>query len=211
MDLIKKYWYVLFALILIVAAILWIRGDGCGKVGNYFAGDVDVTNPPAPEKVGIPTDTVPVPMIEDRYTVAERLNPLHIKTTAEELTEDLLPGTEVYQVAGEGLIYRTEDGYIYATEDLDITAYKKPYPSIAAEFRPKVIATTDFSNIGIGVEVDLVRAWDIHAGPAGGYNGALWGGGGIGYNVLKNVDVGGYGGYSTDGATYGILVGIAIE
>ncbi len=209
--MIKKYWH-WGVITLVIVSLIWLFPlGGCDLVKGLFKGKI--TNPPSPSEVGIPGDAEPVPIIEDRYTVAERVNPFHTETTAETLTKDLPAGTEVYQVAGEGLIYRTQDGFIYKVGDLEIEAFKKPAPFIAAELRPKIIATSDFSTAGFGVELDLVRAGKFHAGPAGGFNvdGSVWGGGGVGYNAWRNVDVGGYGGYGTDGTTYGVSIGIGIE
>lgn len=209
MDLIKKYWWIFFILALILFIILIIAGGN--EAIKYFTGNV--TNPPPPSEVGIPEDATPVPIIGDRYTIVERANPFHAETRAEELTKDLPSGTEVYEVIGEGLIYRTPDGFIYETGELDVIAYKTPAPFIAAEFRPKVIATTDFSTAGVGIELDLLRIGRLNVGPSvgGNFNKTVWFGAGAGINVWKNVDVGGYGGYGTDGVTYGVSVGIAIE
>ncbi len=206
----KQYWYILTVLLIIATVIFYLRFDGCDR---FFAGDIDVTNPPPPSEVGIPEEAEPVPMIEDRYTIAERVNPFHHTTRAEEITEGLPAGTEVYEVEGEGIIYRTQEGFIYKTGDLEIAAYKKPEKLIAMELRPKLIATTDFATAGLGVEIDVIRAGKFHAGPAVGINvdRSAWGGGGIGYNVWRNVDAGAFGGYGSGGATYGISIGIAIE
>lgn len=211
MDLIKKYlpWAVIA---FIIVAVIWIFPlGGCDVIKGLFAGKV--SSPPLASEVGIPEDAVPVPVIEDRYTIAERVNPFHKVTRAEELTKDLPPGTEVYDVKGAGQIYRTPDGFIYKVGDLEIDAYKKPTPFIAAELRPKIMATSDFSTVGFAVELDLVRAGKFHAGPAAGFNmdSSVWGGAGVGYNAWRNVDIGGYGGYGTNGTTYGLSVGIAIE
>jgi hypothetical protein len=69
--------------------------------------------------------------------------------------------------------------------------------------------------VGIAAELDMVRVWDVHVGPSGGYqlDKTGWVGAGGGYNVAKNVDVGGYAGKTigADGWSYGLSVGIAIE
>ena len=69
--------------------------------------------------------------------------------------------------------------------------------------------------------MDVLRIEKTHLGPAVGVyvktfvtanrNIDGWLGGGAGINVWKNVDVGGYGGYGTEGWTGGVSVGVGIE
>ncbi|MCP4231253.1 MAG: hypothetical protein GY771_14045 [bacterium] len=216
-----KYLPWLIPVVLAIAVILWLVFGGYDAIRDYFENEpsgVTTLNPPPPADVGIPEDAEPVPVVEDRYTISERLSPFYEPTRAEELTKDLPPGTEVYEVGipgrEPGLIYRTPQGYVYELGDLDVTAYRTPEPFIAAEFRPKVIATTDFSSVGVGFELDLLRIWSVNIGPAvgGNFNKTFWLGAGAGYNVWKNVDIGGYGGKALGNRkySYGIDIGITI-
>lgn len=163
---------------------------------------------------------VAVKVVEDDLTPFERINPLHRMTRAEELLHDKPAGTEVYEFEMDGTerIWRTPEGDIYIEKDseiTEITAYRKPLPPAGFEFRPKVMATTDFSTVGIGAELDVVRLWKVHLGPGAGYNfnKTGWLGAGGGYNVVKNVDVGGYAGKTigAEGWTSGVSVGVAIK
>ncbi len=223
-DIIKrlKYSSWLIPVVIIVAAVLWLVFGGYDAIRGYFRVEpdgVNISTPPPPADVGIPEDSKPVPIIEDSYTVLERLNPFYEPTRAEELTKDLPPGTEVYEVEipgrDPGLIYRTPQGFVYELGDFDITAYRTPEPWVAAEFRLKVMGTTDFSTVGLGVELDLLRIGRFHVGPSigGNLNKTGWLGIGTGYNLWKNVDVGGYGGKAIgdEGSSAGISIGIAIK
>jgi len=219
-DNIKRLKYLpwLIPVLLVVAAVIWLVFGGYDVVRDFFEsepGGVNISNPPPPADVGIPEDAEPVSVIKDSLTTAEKLNPFHIETRAEELTKDLPAGTEVYEVQGSGLIYRTPDGFIYETGDLDVTAYRTPESFIAAEFRPKVMGTTDLLTVGIGAEFCLLRLWNIHLGPAAGINlnRTGWVGAGVGYNIWKNLYVGGYGGKALgdDGWTGGVSVGVGVE
>jgi hypothetical protein len=163
---------------------------------------------------------VAVKVVEDDLTPFERLNPVRRRTRAEELLADKPAGTEVYEfeIDGTERIWRTPEGDIYIEKDsqiTEITAYRKPLPTVGFEFRPKVMTTTDFSTVGIGAELDLLRLWHVHLGPGAGYNldKTGWVGAGGGYNVWKNVDVGGYGGKTlgAEGWNGGLSVGVAIE
>ncbi len=222
-DYVKRLKYLpwLIPVVIVITIILWLVFGGYDAVRGYFGsepGGVSVSSPPPPADVGIPEDAEPVPVIEDSYTLSERINPFYEPTRAEELTADLPPGTEVYEVEipghDPGLIYRTPQGFVYELGELDVTAYRTPEPYIAAEFRPKVIATTDFSTCGVGLELDMLRVGNIHVGPAGGVNfdRTGWIGGGAGYNVWKNVDVGGYGGKALgdEGWIGGLSVGVGV-
>ncbi len=188
----------------------WLKSDE--SAGGLYVG------PPA-EEVGLPAEAEPVPVVEDALTFTERLNPLHIRTEAEERTADLPPGTEVYVITDdegeETVIYRTQAGYVYKEGEADVEAYSTPAAFLAAEFRPKIMATTDFATAGIAAELDVVRVGSVHAGPAAGvyFDRTGWVGAGVGYNAFRNVDVGGYGGKALgdEGWTGGISVGIAIE
>jgi hypothetical protein len=77
------------------------------------------------------------------------------------------------------------------------------------------MGTTDFSTVGIAAELDMVRLWDVHLGPAAGYasDNTGWVGGAGAYNVAKNVDVGAYAGKTVggDGWSYGLGVGLAVK
>ncbi len=215
--------WILVAIVLGAVGLgLWTVFDGCEAAKRYFNGSergVKTVVPPPPEDVGVPASAEPVPVIEDRKTLEEHLTFWVGDTRAEELTKDLPPGTDVYVVTdqdgGQTLIYRTEEGYVYKDGEGAVEAFRTPEPALAVEFRPKVLATTDFSTVGIGAEMDLVRLWDVHLGPSGGYksNKNGWVGAGGGYNLAKNVDVGGYAGKTLgdEGWSYGLSVGIAIK
>jgi hypothetical protein len=60
-----------------------------------------------------------------------------------------------------------------------------------------------------------LRVGKVHAGSAGrvNFDETGWVGGGVGYNIFRNLDVGGYGGKAlgADDWTAGVSVGIAIE
>lgn len=223
-DIIKRVKYLpwFIPVVLVIAFTLWLVFGGYDAIHDYFRAErdaVSISNAPPPADVGIPEDAEPVPVIEDSYTLPERLNPFYEPTRAEELTANLPSGTEVYEIEipgrDPGLIYRTPQGYVYELGELDVTAYRTPEPFIAAEFRPKVIATTDFLTAGVGIELDLLRIGRINVGPAvgGNLNGTGCLGVGAGYNVWKNVDIGGYGGkvISADGWAGGVSLGIGIE
>lgn len=209
---------VIAAFLLIATLAIWTVRGGCDATKGYFDG-VKTETPPPPEDVGIPVTAEPVPVIEDRKTFTEGLAFWVGDTQAEELTKDLPAGTEVYVITdpsgSQTVLYRTIEGYIYKEGDADVEAFRTPEPLIAAEFRPKVMVTTDFSTVGIAAELDMVRLWDVHVGPGAGYNldKTGWVGAGGGYNVAKNIDVGGYAGKAIGekGWSGGLSVGIAIE
>jgi|GEM_PF-1790193 len=161
-----------------------------------------------------------VKVVEDDLTPFEKWNLLHPWTRAEELLHDKPAGTEVYEfeIDGTERIWRTPEGDIYIEKDsqiTEITAYRKPLPTVGFELRPAIKATTDFSSVGVAAELDVVRLWDVHLGPGAGYNidKTGWVGAGGGYNVWKNVDVGGYAGKTVgaEGWTGGLSVGLAIK
>jgi len=214
----------LIPVVIIIAIVLWLLLGGYGAIKSYFGAEpsgVSISTPPPPADVGIPGDAELVPIIEDKVTITERLNPFHEYTHAEELTKDLLAGTEIYEVEipgrDPGLIYRTPQGFIYELGDLSVTAYRTPTPLIVAEFRQKIFVGIGVSKkaIGIGFELDMLRIWRVHIGPAVGYqfDKTGWIGTGFGVNLWKNVDVGGYGGKIMGGKGWigGVSVGIAIE
>jgi hypothetical protein len=67
----------------------------------------------------------------------------------------------------------------------------------------------------LGVELDVLRIGKVYVGPAAGYclNNNGWVGIGGGYNIFKNVDIGGYGGIAVRDKGYNcwVSVGFAIE
>ncbi len=221
-DILKgaKYLPWVFLFVVIIAAALWLVFGGYDAIRSSFRtepGSVNIVEPPPPAEVGIPEEAEPVPVIEDSYKLSERLNPFYGQTRAEELTADLPPGTEVYEVEipgrDPGLIYRTPGGYVYELGGLSVTAYRTPEPFLTAEFRPKVMATTNFVTFGVALELDALRIGKVHLGPAGGVNfdRTGWIGGGVGYNLWKNIDVGGCAGYGNGGWMGGISVGLIMR
>lgn len=208
---------VIAAFLIIAALAIWSVRGGCDAIKGYFDGKaVKIENPPPPEDVGIPVTAEPVPVIEDRKTFEERLTFWVGDTRAEELTKDLPAGTEVYVVTdpdgGQTVIYRTEEGYVYKEGEGAVEAFRTPEPLIAAEFRP-VVGGYAGNGVGPMAGVDLIRVYGIRSGPRVAYDATNngWSGGiGAGYNIVKNIDVGGYVGYG-EGVEFGGTVTIAID
>jgi hypothetical protein len=212
----KNKWKILAGLIVIILVIIgliWLRPCEKPKLDNT----------PIPSKVdrAFPPDQfTKVNVIEDDYTPAEKLNPLHKKTRAETLLADKPPGTEVAEFTAVGVnrIYRTQEGLYYIENDsgiTGITVYKKPLPLFGLEYRPEIALTCDFSTIGLGVRLDVLRLWKLHSGPGIGINTDkdTWAGLGICYNIWRNVNIGAYCGkvIMKPGFNYGISAGISIQ
>ena len=209
-------WKILAGLIVIVAFIIgliWLRPCENPKLTNDKI--TDKTDKAFPAEQFTKVD-----VIVDDYTPAERINPLHKKTRAEELLADKPPGTEVMEFSAAGInrIYRTQEGLYYIENDsgiTGITVYKKPLPLFGLEYRPEIALTCDFSTIGLGLRLDVLRLWKLHAGLGFGINTNrdTWAGLGICYNVWRNVNIGAYCGkvIMKPGFSYGISAGISIQ
>ena len=161
----------------------------------------------------------PVPVVEDRVPLRERLKPGRRKTRAEELLAGMPPGTEAYEVTGGGgegaLIYRTPAGEVFVPNETRATvrAYRRAAPFAQLELRPGVFAWTDLSRIGGGAAVNVVRLGRVHAGPAASYDSGRTLSLGLtaGYNVWRNVDVGAYGGKAVGKEGWRGGVGITVR
>ncbi len=210
------------ASILVIVAVAWLVRDFGPAVRAFFRGDdasVTSTAPPPPEERGLPPTAVPVPMVEDRVTLRERLTPGRVKTRAEELTAGLPAGTEVYEVKGPGdeqttRIYRTPEGEIYKEGESEVTASRAPEALAAVEFRPHVAGGLGIGGATAAAGVDVVRLWRVHLGPGAAVdypakNVAAVGTAGI--ELWRNVDLRLAGGYGTKGAAAYLGASLAIE
>ncbi|MEE9456175.1 MAG: hypothetical protein V3W11_03385 [bacterium] len=210
------------ASICVIAAVVWFVRDVGPAIKAFFGGDdagVTTTVPPSATSRGLPPEAEPVPTVEDRLTLRERLTPGRAKTRAEELTAGLPGGTEVYEVKtaeGEqvGLIYRTPKGEIYKEGELQVGAYRAPTPLVAVEFRPHFGGGLGLGGGTAVAGVDVVRVWRVHLGPgvAVDYpakNVAAVGTAGI--KLWRNVDLRLAGGYGTKGAAAAAGLSLAIE
>lgn len=208
--------------ICVAVALVWLVREMGPSVAAFFRGDdtsVTASVPPPPETRGLPATAKPVPMVEDRVTLKERLTPGRAKTRAEELTAGLPGGTEVYEVTGPGggqttRIYRTPEGEIYKEGEGEVAAYRAPEPLAAAEFRPYIGAGLGVGGATAVAGVDVLRVWRVHLGPTFGVdypakNVAAAGAAGVG--VWRNVDVRLMGGYGTGGVAAAAVVSVAIE
>lgn len=205
-----------------IAAVVWFVRDFGPTVKAFFASDegsVTASTPPPAKDRGLPPGLEPVPTVEDRVTLRERLTPGRKRTRAEELTAGLPGGTEVYEVKGPegeeiGLIYRTPEGEIYKKGDVEVAAYRAPEPLVAVEFRPYVGIGGGTGGATAFGGVDLVRAWRVHLGPGAAVdypakNVAAVGAAGV--KLWRNVDLRLAGGYGTKGVTAAAGVSLAIE
>lgn len=209
------------ACICLIAAVVWFVRDFSPAIKAFFSGDDAgvTTTVPAATARGLPPGAEPVPMVEDRVTLRERLTPGRTKTRAEELTAGLPGGTEVYEVKtaeGEqiGLIYRTPKGETYKEGELQVGAYRAPTPLVAVEFRPHVGGGLGLGGVAAVAGVDVVRAWRVHLGPGVAVDcpaknvAAV---GTVGIKLWRNVDLRLAGGYGTKGAAAAAGVSLAIE
>jgi len=206
--------------ICVIAAIVWFVRDFGPAVRAFFAGDdagVTTTVPPTATARGLPPTAEPVPTVEDRITLRERLTPGRAKTRAEELTAGLPGGTEVYEVKGPGeqttRVYRTPKGEIYKEGEGEVTASRAPMPLVAVEFRPHVGGGLGTGGVAAVAGVDVVRIWRVRLGPGAGVdypakNVAAVGSAGV--KLWRNVDLRLAGGYGTKGAVAvaGVSLGI---
>ena len=135
--------------------------------------------------------------MEDRVTIAERLDPTYTLTFAESALEDKEAGTEVIKV-GDVEVYRTPEGDYYAKQSKSgkktkIEIARKPRPLADLEIEPAAIAATNFKTGTVGVGVHVVRLWRVHAGPFLGVEfpgPELALGGDLAVEVYKNIEAG---------------------
>lgn len=195
-------------------------------VGGYFicrpgGGGRTVLLPLAPREEYPAEEYDPVPVVEDRVTLRERLDPSYILTFEEEALADKDAGTEVIRVDGETEIYRTPESEYYVRQKktgkrVKVEVARKPRPLADLEFEVAAIAATNFKTGTVGVGVHAVRLWRVHAGP---FIGAelpgpeLALGGDVAVDVYKNVEAAATATYvpATGEKTVSIGIGLAVR
>lgn len=210
-------WLAVFLAVVALAGVgVWIWARGCGDNRGIAA-------PASGSAKGTPAGwhqaaVVVAPRIENPWHPSEAGKKLKPFVAGTELVEVKTPSGETVQIAilpgGEVVV---PDGY-------EATVYQKPGPLVDLEARPWIGAgLTGYPGgigAGLGVGVDVVRAWRFHGGPAGVVSWRREAGkprvdvaGGLAgsYNLWRNVDARAVGMYGTAGAAAFVGVGLGIQ
>jgi hypothetical protein len=158
---------------------------------------------------------------EERTSGAlQRLNPFRRPAEADVVTRDWPAGSRVVKVETEGgeevELGILPGGEVAVPEGQPhaVTVYHKPEAAVALELRPFVGAGLSIDGPAVMAGVDVVRAWQLHAGPGVAVafpDREVAVVGAVGYNVWRNVDVRLAGGYGTAGGFAAAVVALAIE
>lgn len=198
----------------LVAAVVFVRS--CDrKLDAIDAGGKLVAVPRAPLAKEYPPERyTPVPVVEPRPSLVDKLRPGRKKSRGEELLEGKRPGTDAIDVKGE-VIYRTPEGEYYTTQNgSTVVVFRKPEPFASFEVRPSVGAVgyavkhgDDYEPAaGVMGRVDGVRIWRIHggAGVIAGTGPTVGIAATTAYNLTHNADAVAFGGMSTRGPVFGV-------